>query len=98
MATETEEVEQQEFMMQITEISNGAGQNNRLTDLTISLMKEAIRSQALKGLRQFNINRPMFNINMGGIVLSLPINLAITYFREQGFNIEEQANLFLISW
>ena len=90
-------MEKQEFLMEITELSRDAGASVKMKEVVIHLMKETITQLAKAGSRQYQVHSRLA-INMGGINISLPISSAIDYFREQGFNIIEVNNYWLLSW
>jgi len=93
-------MEKQEFLMEVVEISRGAGDAS-LRNASIAIVKEYIKMSARQGLKTFRAyaryNLPL-DIN-GMTNMSLPISATIDFFRDQGFNVQDEGNGYMtISW
>ena len=101
MSKVVEEVEQLEFMMEITEIVNGGGAiNDEAKNAVLYLIKEAIKTQALAGNRQMNIYTNQQYNSISGVQIKLPVIVAVEYLREQGFTVQDYVpqGYYNISW
>lgn len=93
-------MEKQEFLMEVMDIMNGTD-SDEIEAAAKVLTKEAIRTQARRGMRQYNISRNQYVLNINGVQIFLSekrINNIVDFIKDEGFRVEENNGYFMVNW